>query len=181
MSTVEPIRKLEDIKKIENYFKAKGNDRDLLFFNLGINWGLRVSDIVSLDVKDVKNKVFVEVIEQKTGKHKKMFVNKKLKPMIKSYVAKKNPEKPLFETIFGNRLDRFAVYHILKDVCKAVGIEEKIGTHTLRKTFGYHHYKKFKDIVLLQKIFNHTSSSITQRYIGIEQDDIDNSYKNFIL
>lgn len=60
-------------------------------------------------------------------------------------------------------------------------MEEKIGTHTLRKTFGYHHYEKFKDVVMLQKIFNHSSTEITLRYIGIEQDEIDESYVNFVL
>ena len=51
----------------------------------------------------------------------------------------------------------------------------------MRKTFGYHHYKQFKDVVILQKIFNHSSPQITLRYIGIEQDQIDYSYSNFIL
>ena len=56
-----------------------------------------------------------------------------------------------------------------------------MGTHTLRKTFGYHYYKKFKDIAMLQKIFNHSNPALTLNYIGIEQDKIDESYKNFIL
>ena len=60
-------------------------------------------------------------------------------------------------------------------------LPEKVGTHTMRKTFGYHHYKKFKDIAILQKIFNHSSPQVTLRYIGIEQDQIDESYTNFIL
>ena len=59
--------------------------------------------------------------------------------------------------------------------------EIKVGTHTLRKTFGYHHYQKFKDVAVLQKIFNHYSPQITMRYIGIDQDMIDDSYNNFVL
>lgn len=70
---------------------------------------------------------------------------------------------------------------MLRDACKAVGLEEKIGTHSMRKTFGYHHYKKYKNIALLQKIFNHSSPQITLRYIGVEQDEIDDSYLNFVL
>ena len=66
----------------------------------------------------------------------------------------------------------------LKDVTKrAVGITRRIGTHTLRKTFGYHCYQKYDDVVLLQKIFNHSSPQITLRYIGIEQEDIDAVYR----
>lgn len=51
----------------------------------------------------------------------------------------------------------------------------------MRKSFGYHHYKKFKDVAMLQKIFNHSSPQITLRYIGIEKDEIDESYSQFVL
>ena len=179
MTTVEPIRNKADIEKVEKVLSTKA--RDLLFFTMGTNWGLRISDIVALDVGDVRGKNYVQITEKKTGKFKKLLINSKLKPMIDEYTKGKRADTPLFVTIFGNRLDRFAAYHIIVDACKAAGLEEKVGTHTLRKTFGYHHYKKFKDIVLLQKIFNHSSSSITQRYIGIEQDEIDQSYANFVL
>ena len=64
---------------------------------------------------------------------------------------------------------------------KLLNIPDRIGTHSLRKTFGYHHYKQFDNIELLQKIFNHSYSAITLRYIGIEQDIIDESYMNFYL
>ena len=48
----------------------------------------------------------------------------------------------------------------------------------MRKTFGYHYYKKTKDIALLQNIFNHSSSAITLRYIGITDDLLDKAYDN---
>lgn len=87
-------------------------------------------------------------------------------------------EQPLFYTQKHCRLDRAQAYRILNKAAQAVGVKERIGTHTLRKTFGYHHYKKYNDIVLLQKIFNHSSPSVTLRYIGIEQYTIDESYMN---
>ena len=51
----------------------------------------------------------------------------------------------------------------------------------MRKTFGYHHYKQFNDVALLQKILNHSSPSITLRYISIYQEEIDSSYNSFEL
>lgn len=63
---------------------------------------------------------------------------------------------------------------------KRIGLEE-IGTHTMRKTFGYWHYQQYKDVAILQEIFNHSSPSVTLRYIGINQDNIDKSYMNFSL
>ena len=56
-----------------------------------------------------------------------------------------------------------------------------VGTHTMRKTFGYHHYQQFKDVAILQYILNHSSPSITLRYIGIEQDNIEATLQEFEL
>jgi integrase len=51
----------------------------------------------------------------------------------------------------------------------------------MRKTFGYWHYQQYHDVAMLQTIFNHSSPSITLRYIGINQDEIDKSYRDFSL
>lgn len=180
MSTVEPIRNIEDIRKLEEYF-ANNSLRDLLLFTVGINSGLRISDIINLNVGDVKNKTHIQIVEKKTGKTKKFPINAKLMPMFEKFTRNKSLDNALFETKFHNRMDRFTAYKIIKTASKNAGLKEKVGTHTMRKTFGYHHYKKYKDIALLQKIFNHSSPQITLRYIGIEQDWIDESYLNFIL
>lgn len=180
MTTVEPIRKKEDIQKVEKFLASKSK-RDLLLFTIGTNCGLRISDIVALNVGDVQNKNYIQIVEKKTGKFKKFPINSKLKPMFEEYTKGKNADEALFITIFKNRINRFAAYHIIKNACKAAGLEAKVGTHTMRKTFGYHHYQKFKDVAMLQKIFNHSSPQITLRYIGIEQEQIEESYANFIL
>ncbi len=180
MTTVEPIKNKSDIRKIETIL-AKQSLRDLLLFTIGTNCGLRISDILKLDVNDVKNKNYIQIIEKKTGKFKKFPINIKLKPMIALYTENKSTESPLFSTIFGNRMDRSAAYRIITKVCKDANIEANIGTHSLRKTFGYHHYRQFKDVAMLQKIFNHSSPQITLRYIGIDQEQIEESYNNFIL
>lgn len=180
MGIVEPIRKISEIKKLERYFQ-ENSFRNLLLFDFGINSGLRISDLLSLNISDVRNKNYVKIREQKTGKQKKILLNAKIRLMLKEYTKNKLKNEPLFATKYGNRLDRISAYKILNRACKETQLELIVGTHTLRKTFGYHHYKKFKDIVLLQKILNHSNSNITLRYIGIEQDEIDKSYKNFIL
>ena len=180
MTTVEPIRNKDDLKKVEEILKNQSM-RNLLFFIIGTNCGLRISDILALNVSDVKGKTHIKIIEKKTGKFKKFPINAKLKPILEEFTKNRHLEEPLFMSIFKNRLERFAAYHIIKKSCKEAGIQEIVGTHTMRKTFGYHHYKKYKDVAMLQKIFNHSSPQITLRYIGIEQDEIDESYTNFIL
>lgn len=180
MTTVEPIRDLEHIKRLKKFFK-KNNPRDLVMFTMGINCGLRISDIVALNIADVKDKKYIRIMEKKTGKQKSFPINSKLKTMLKKYIKGKKEDEALFKSRFENRMDRFSAYRIIKSACKDIGLEEKVGTHTMRKTFGYHHYKKYKDVAMLQKIFNHSSPQITLRYIGIEQDEIDKSYRNFTL
>lgn len=179
MTTVEPIRNIEDIKKIKEILSK--NQRNYLLFMMGINCGLRISDILNLDIKDVKEKNYIQLKEKKTGKYKKIPINENLKTIIKNFTKNKNINEPLFLSSFNNRMDRFRAYSIIKESCKKIGLEENIGTHSMRKTFGYHHYKKFKDIVLLQKILNHSNPATTLRYIGIEQDNIEKSYLNFNL
>ena len=139
------------------------------------------SDILSLDVGDVKGRNYIEIREKKTNKYKKFPLNRFLKEEIDLFLEGLPSEQPLFYTQKNCRLDRAQAYRILNKAAQVVGVKERIGTHTLRKTFGYHHYKKYNDIVLLQKIFNHSSPSVTLRYIGIEQDTIDESYMNFYL
>ena len=179
---VEPIKEKKELEAIEIELR-KQSLRNQLIWVFGINTGLRVSDILSLNVGDVQNRTFVEIIEKKTKKYKRFPLNNKLQNLIKSYLLK-NPiakEEPLFLSKKHNRLDRSQVYRFLNKACKACEIKANVGTHTMRKTFGYHHYKKFKDIALLQKILNHSSPSITLRYISVAQEELDYSYTNFIL
>ena len=180
MTTVEPIRNKDDLKKVEAILKKQGM-RNLLFFTIGTNCGLRISDILALNVGDVRGRTHIQIVEKKTGKFKKFPINSKLKPMFEEFTKGRRADEPLFLTVFKNRLERYAAYYIIRYACEEAGLQEKVGTHTMRKTFGYHHYKKYKDVAMLQKIFNHSSPAVTLTYIGIEQEEIDESYNNFIL
>ena len=183
---VEPIKDKKDVEAVETYL-ARHNRRNQLIWVFGTNTGLRVSDILNLNVEDVRNKHYVEIIEKKTKKYKRFPLNDKLKKLIKKYLVERDRtysltnDEPLFVGKKHYRLDRTQVYRILNDACSHVGIKVNVGTHTMRKTFGYHHYQKFHDVALLQKIFNHSSPSCTLRYISIYQEELDESYKNFEL
>lgn len=104
-----------------------------------------------------------------------------LKDLIKNYTNNFDLKEPLFKSVTGKRLERVSAYRSFSQTCEKLNLEGKFGTHTLRKTFGYHFYKKYNDIVMLQKILNHSHPNITLRYIGIEDDEINRCYKNFIL
>ena len=71
---------------------------------------------------------------------------------------------------------RSHTYNVINKIARKHGITDKIGNHTLRKTFGYHAHKSGICLTLLQKIFNHSMPSTTLSYIGITQDNIDDVY-----
>lgn len=184
MNYVEPIRNKNDIKKIVDYLMAN-HYVTAIIFQVGLYSGLRVSDILGLNIKDVENKDNITVRERKTGKIKKFPIKDNLKIILNDYLKyrktqwSENSEEPLFLGIKHHRYHRSQVYRFITEACQQLGIAGDFGTHTMRKTFGYHHYKQFKDVVLLQKIFNHSSPAITLRYIGITQEQMNESYKAF--
>ena len=85
----------------------------------------------------------------------------------------------VFRSRQGNKaITRGRAYQILREAGEKFGLEN-IGTHSMRKTFGYWYYKNYNDIVGLMKILNHSSEAITKRYIGIEQEELRNNNINF--
>jgi len=181
MKCVEPIREIEKIETIKKILKSHGS-RNYLLFLIGINSGLRISDILRLKIKDVKNKDYIEINEKKTGKYKRFPITKSYKKPLEEFVMHKQPEEWLFTSQRKERpISRIQAYRIICNVCSEAGIKARIGTHTMRKTFGYHFYNKTKDVALLQCVLNHSAPDITLRYIGINQDIIDSSLNSFYL
>jgi len=182
MELVQPIRDKQKIEEIKSILKVNGT-RDLLLFCMGINIGLRISDLLKLKVIDVKNKSHVEIKEQKTGKVKRFPIIGNLQVLIEEYTK----NKPLSDYLFKSRngenkpITRVMAYMIINKACQKCGIQDNIGTHTLRKTFGYHHYQNFHDVAILQYLLNHSSPSITLRYIGISQDNVEKTLQQFEL
>ncbi len=186
MNFVQPIRNKEKLEEMKEELKNTGTRNYLLFYT-GINTGLRVSDVVSLKYDDIRDnygnmKSHITIIEKKTNKTKKFPICNGLYTELEKYTRNMKQGDYLFKSQIGiNRpITTTQAYRILKNAANNIGLEE-IGTHTMRKTFGYWHYKQYHDVALLQTIFNHSSPSITLRYIGIEQDEIDKSYYNFSL
>ena len=187
MEFVQPIRDLKKIDTIKKLLKQQ-NLRDYCLFVLGINSGLRISDLLKLRISDVsekgKIKDRIRLREKKTNKFKDFPLSNSTKSALKEYLKTReyNENEPLFISRKNKGfLMRQQAYKLINDVAKAVGIKEKIGTHTLRKTFGYHAYNNGYDITLIQKLFNHSSPSVTLRYIGITQDEMDDVYLSLDL
>ena len=182
MEFVQPLREKNCIEKVKNILLKNGY-RDYLLFVAGINTGLRISDLLKLRVFDVKDKSHIEFRETKTGKNKRFYINPILKTCFDNYIQNMTSDSFLFCSRKGKNkpITRVQAYKIINDAVKATGLCDKIGTHTLRKTFGYWHYQQFKDIAVLQDIFNHSAPSVTLRYIGINADIVDKTIAEFSL
>lgn len=179
MKFVQPIRDLEKLQQIKDKLKEQ-NERNYILFVIGINTGLRASDLVNLKVKDVKGREHIIITEKKTGKEKRILITPQLKRDLKGYIQNKDDNQYIIKSRIGTNkpLSRKMVYVILRKVAEECGLRE-IGSHTLRKTFGYHFYLKYKNIAILMDLFNHSSEKITLRYIGLNQDVLDRAMNNF--
>lgn len=180
MNFVEPIRDKEKLNELKVLLK-KQSARNGFLLTFGINTGLRISDILPLKVADVRDKSHLVITEKKTGKPKRFKINQALRDSIQSYTAGLEDEDFLFTSEKRPKpITRVRAYQILNGTARKVGLSE-IGTHTLRKTFGYHFYQRTRDIATLQMIFNHSHPAITLKYIGITQDLIDQAIDDFSL
>lgn len=190
METVQPIRSKAQIEAMKRVLKGgSGGLRDYALFTTGINSGLRISDLLALrvgDIRDDKGKLRerVSLRESKTGKTKDFPLGLTARRALSEYLATRvdaTTDEPLFPSRLGNPLSRGQAWHILSAAAKSVGIKERTGTHTLRKTFGFHAYSSGVDITLIQKLLNHGAPSITLTYIGITQDNLDDVYLSLEL
>jgi len=180
--TVEPIR--DKSKIIQMYHSLNKMDPKYgLLFKFGLNTGLRISDILPITKDDIYNDKhefheYLVIKEKKTGKPKKIVINRTLREAIETFEAcnTHTDNDYLFQSKKGGHIGRIQAYRILKESANIVGIEN-FGTHSMRKTWGYWTYKVSKyNIGLIMDAFNHSSQFITLRYIGINQEEIDELY-----
>ena len=179
MNVVEPIRDPQDVIELGEILKAK-DMRWYVMYTMGIYSGLRISDILRLKVGDVKGKDEIRIREKKTGKEKAFPVNDQLREILAGYCKGKDLDRYLIESKRkpGRAISRVYAYRVIHEAGQQLGLDN-LGTHSMRKTFGYHFYTQTKDIALLMRILNHSDQSKTLRYIGIEQENIDNAIRNF--
>ena len=179
MNYVEPIRDKETVRDIADYLKEVSPKYHIMFM-IGIYSGLRVSDILKLKIRDVRDKNEIKLREKKTGKEKLFPINTELSRALATYCQGKKDYEYLIpsERVRNKAVSREYAYRVIHQAGKEFGLDN-LGTHTMRKTFGYHFYLQTKDIVLLMRIFNHNDQSKTLRYIGIEQSTINDAMKKF--
>lgn len=186
---VEPFKSIKDIEKIKQYLKGKDSLRDYTIFVVGINVGLRAGDLLSLRWSDVlegsKIKPTVHIIEEKTSKGKDVELNKSAREALQAFKATLDnvgADDYIFSSRKGNEhLQVRSLHKIINNVVKELKIKGNYGTHSLRKTFGYHRYLNNISVETLQKVFNHSTQAMTLKYIGITKEVIQDAYNSVNL
>ncbi|WP_042347461.1 tyrosine-type recombinase/integrase [Bacillus massiliigorillae] len=179
MEYVDALRNTKDISNIKRYLK-KHSERDYVLFVFGINTGLKITEMLPLQVKDVMDsqnevKNFIEIPQKEGLLGKDVYVNKQVKIALRHYIKELmlNNDDYLFASIKTKQpISRQQAYRIIHDAAIEVGIQGKIGTNSMRKTFGYHAYKRGVAISLLQKYFHHSTRAETLKYLGISKDEV---------
>jgi integrase len=183
--TVDPIRRIEDIRAISKLLE--GSPRDRLLFVMGVNNGIRTGDLLNLKVKDVEHLKagnYITIKEGKTKKDNVIVVNKTVYKALKNYLDKIQPDDNdyLFASRKGKKpLQTKSINRLIKSWTKAINLKGNYGAHSLRKTWGYiQRTKHGVGFEIICKRFNHSSPSVTMRYLGIQDKEVHETLMNEI-
>lgn len=195
--SVGPIKDLKKIRTVRLHLKDKGIVPHTLFV-VGINIALRCGDLLKLTWEvvldsDLKKFKEFEIVEEKTGKKRRIILNKPAEQALlelKSSLEEFNPSEPIFlsrqhkdNAARGKTkaMSRQQAFRLLRDAGVACGVNHKLGTHSLRKTWAYHSWKNGFSPALIMEALNHSSWKQTRIYASIDQDEINDLYKNMTL
>lgn len=191
----------EHIEEAETPTNKQIAERDKMLFVIGINIGIRASDLCALkwsfffDVDNNGNKTFKEHYrfqpkkQKRCGKYVTLKFNKAVESIVNSYLEK-YPVKDLDTFIFASRkgnesISEKSMCRIVKDLAIEAGLKQNVGSHSLRKTTFYRIWNaaadKDKTLVLIQYALGHSDIRTTMKYIGILQDDVDELYDSICL
>ena len=186
MNFVEPIRDRKKIAHIKNQLRGQRRYRDLLLFVVGINTALRISDLLALriehfldDHQRIRQRFWIK--EQKRGKRQDVVVNSSIQETLAEYlvaypeITDDQDHFVFFNTKANNFMQpikRGQAWKFITSICVEVGLRGNFGTHSLRKTWGYHARMQGVDLALIMHKLNHESIAYTKRYLGITDDEL---------
>ena len=192
MAKTQPLKEMEQINALKDYFFERGEIRNYALIVIGLNTSLRISDILALTWQDVYNfhtgtyRQHISVQEKKTQKQNTVAINSSIievLDLLKNQDHQIHPDTFLFTSRKGENkpITRNHAFTLIKNAAASLGFEDNISCHSLRKTFGYQAWKQGVQPALLMSIYNHSSYEITKRYLGIAQDERDEVFMKIVL
>jgi integrase len=186
MNFVEPIRDRKRIAQIKNLLRGQGRYRDLFLFVVGINTALRISDLLRLRIGDFVDEASqirgrFSVREQKRDKRNEIVVNDSMREAWREYLAAypdvaRQPNHFVFfnaRSRYTQPIKRGQAWKFITAICRDIGLQGNFGTHSLRKTWGFHARLQGVDLALIMHKLNHASLVYTKRYLGITDDELE--------
>jgi integrase len=186
MNFVEPIRDKKKIAQIKNLLRGQGRFRDLLLFTVGVNTALRISDLLLVQIGQFlddrghfKQRFWIQ--EHKRNKRHEVTINQSIREALEEYLeaypgVAENSEHFVFFNAktngYSKPIKRGQAWKFIVSICQEVGLPGNFGTHSLRKTWGYHARMQGVDLALIMHKLNHESIAYTKRYLGITDDEL---------
>ncbi|MBF0552586.1 MAG: tyrosine-type recombinase/integrase [Deltaproteobacteria bacterium] len=177
------MRLLEDIKAIKKLLADRL--RDLCLFTVGINTNLRASDLLQItvgQVRGLKPMGEIELKEKKTGKARRISLNRACVEAINGWLKARPKDVEDKDALFtGQRgtLTVETIHKLVKTWCKEINLKGNYGSHSLRKTFGYHQRVTFGvGIPELMTVFNHSTQKQTLAYLCVQPEEVKSVYLN---
>jgi integrase len=175
------------IAQIKNLLRGQGHIRDLLLFTVGVNTALRISDLLQLQIGQFlddrgryKHRFWIH--EHKRNKRHEVVINQSIREALEEYlevypgVAENSGHFVFFNTKTNGYFEpirRGQAWKFIVSICHEVGLTGNFGTHSLRKTWGYHARMQGVDLALIMHKLNHESIAYTKRYLGITDDELE--------
>lgn len=187
MNFVEPIRDRKKIAQIKNLLRGQKRFRDLLLFVVGINTALRISDLLQLQIshffdeqRKIRHRFWIK--ERKRGKRHEVVINTSIRETLEEYLVafsdiRDDKDNYVFfnstANDYSSPIKRGQAWKFITSICHQAGLLGNFGTHSLRKTWGYHARMSGVDLALIMHKLNHESIAYTKRYLGITDDELE--------
>ncbi len=183
---VLPFCNAADIKTLK--LLLAHHPRNYCLFVLGINTGFRASELLSITVKMVEYLHpgdTLEIKESKTGKIRRVGLNKACIDAIQGWLTSQEMRHAAEEHfLFAGQRGPLGIAYLnrlVKRWAKSINLKGNYGSHSLRKTFGYHQRVRYKvELPLLTEVFGHRSQRQTLDYLCIQGEEVQNVYFNEI-
>jgi len=175
---VGPVKRRADVRRVREHMRKSYRHGELyaLMWACGCNLGLRAGDLRELTAGVLQKKGPIAFTERKNGRRRVLYANASVRAAYGHFLRNTgtvfvDPGARLFWGQKGTPLQVKHMHRVVKESCAAVGLRGNYGSHTMRKTFGYHAYRRSRtaqNLRLVMEAFGHTQLKYTQAYTGVD-------------
>lgn len=175
---LDEVESGDKLTKQQKTFHKKTKSRDIALFSLLLGTGMRISECIGIDLKDIDMEETAVRIHRKGGKEEIVYFSDEVADSMAPYmeerkqiVPQKGSEEALFLSLQGKRLSVRSVELMVKKYARIVTPLKHITPHKLRSTYGTHLYQETGDIYLVADVLGHNDVNTTKKhYAAIDEN-----------